>query len=72
MPIFEFSCDSCETEFEILVQGKRDVSCPDCSGTNLTKRFPTFAMSGHEAALREPAGPCGTCGDPGGPGSCSM
>ena len=72
VPIFEFSCDTCETEFEILVQGEPDISCPDCSSTNLTKRFSTFATSGHDAAVREQPGPCGTCGDPRGPGSCAM
>ena len=72
MPIFEFNCDSCDTEFEILVQSKGEISCPDCSSTNLTKRFSTFATSGQETALRDQPGPCGTCGDPRGAGSCAM
>ena len=72
MPIFEYSCNSCEAEFEVLVHGEEPVACPDCSGASLQKRFSLFATSGENTTFREPTGPCGTCGDPRGPGSCEL
>ena len=53
MPIFEYRCDDCTAEFEVL-QRVNDVStppkypptCPKCGGLNSTKRFSAFATTG--------------------------
>ncbi len=49
MPIFEYHCNDCAAEFEIL-QRASDVStapkCPKCGALNSTKRFSAFATTG--------------------------
>ena len=41
MPIFEYQCDKCEHEFELLILGSTQPECPACgSGSDrLTKLF---------------------------------
>ena len=73
MPIFEYTCTTCQREFEALVRSGVRTACPSCGATRLVKRLSVFAVGGsstHAPAGRA-AGPCGTCGDPRGPGACS-
>ena len=37
MPIFEYRCEECEHEFELLVRGEMTPACPSCESTNLEK-----------------------------------
>lgn len=39
MPIYEYACDSCGHEFELLVRGERTPRCPDCAGEALSRRL---------------------------------
>jgi putative FmdB family regulatory protein len=73
MPLFEYSCKSCDHQFEALVRASEAAECPACGGRELERRLSVFAA--HTAASPKTAaarGPCGTCGDPRGPGACSM
>ena len=70
MPIFEYACKECGTEFAALVQGAATAACPSCTSAELKKKLPSFAVAGRTA--REPMGPCGTCGDPRGAGACAL
>ena len=53
MPIYEYHCDDCTTDFEVL-QRASDVNtpskcpppCPKCGALNPTKRFSAFAIPG--------------------------
>jgi putative FmdB family regulatory protein len=86
MPLFEYSCRTCDHQFEALVRGSDTPTCPSCHGSALQRRQSVFAArtAGASADLKErrggvpvdgapkPAGPCGACGDPRGPGACSM
>lgn len=76
MPIFEFICEGCHEEFDVLVRGETKASCPKCQGERLTKKLSVFSTStkGSSPAPREMAPPagCGSCGDPRGPGACKM
>lgn len=74
MPIFEYSCNACEHEFEALVFGRDKAECPKCHGKKLTPKLSVFAMSAKSSpGSAEPAmGACGSCGDPRGPGACSL
>jgi len=67
MPIYEFHCEKCERDSEILVRSTdwQGTPCPHCGSTKLAKKFSTFAASGGEAA---PA--CETGGGGGGCGRC--
>ncbi len=47
MPIFEYRCRKCDTQFERIALGKsNDVHCPNCKGKQVEQLFSTFAVSG--------------------------
>ncbi|MBT5872040.1 MAG: zinc ribbon domain-containing protein [Candidatus Latescibacteria bacterium] len=49
MPIFEYHCDDCSADFEMLVRSANagdEMSCPTCEGDHTTKKFSAFATSG--------------------------
>ena len=75
MPLYEYACQSCEHQFEVLVRNGETPECPSCHATSLERRLSTFAAhtqgSGSGFAAEAPGG-CGHCGDPRGPGACSM
>ena len=49
MPIFEYRCNDCSTEFEVLQRSsdaKPLTKCPRCGTQDTTKRFSAFAAVG--------------------------
>jgi putative FmdB family regulatory protein len=52
MPIYEYICDECKTEYEKLVLSKSErVSCPKCGSGRKTQQLSTFsAHSGNSSA----------------------
>ncbi|MFO1328030.1 MAG: zinc ribbon domain-containing protein [Rubrivivax sp.] len=74
MPIFEYACEECGHEFELLVRSDTVLECPICQSTQLEKQLSVFATAETSAAAPMPAmaGPCGSCGHPDGPGACGM
>ncbi|HEU4647990.1 MAG TPA: zinc ribbon domain-containing protein [Gemmatimonadales bacterium] len=71
MPIYDFRCRSCGTEFEKLVRGDTAVACPKCEATkverlmSLPARPASSGGSPDFSRLGPPAGGGGCCG-----GSC--
>ncbi len=65
MPIYEFHCQKCEKDSEILVRSSRwrGTKCPHCGSAKLAKKLSVFASAGATGASEAPA-----C--EGGPGSC--
>jgi putative FmdB family regulatory protein len=67
MPIYEFHCEKCEQDSEVLVRSSkwRGTKCPHCGSTRLSKKLSVFASSGASASRpTKPAG-CdgrGSCG----------
>ena len=46
MPIFEYDCETCGSEFEELVfgsNGTSSVNCPECSSLQVKRKISTFA-----------------------------
>lgn len=39
MPIYEYACDACGHEFELLVRGEMTPRCPECAGEALSRRL---------------------------------
>jgi len=69
MPIYEFHCDACDRDSEILVRSSewKGTACPHCGSTRLRKEFSTFAASMPGGAGAGPActgtpSSCGLCG----------
>ena len=48
MPIYEFHCEQCERDSEILVRSTdwKNSECPHCGSKKLAKKFSTFASAG--------------------------
>lgn len=76
MPIYEYTCQTCEHHFETLVRTGDVPECPKCRSLSLAKTFSVFAVKASSAGLPEceafQPGACGSCGDPRGPGACAL
>jgi putative FmdB family regulatory protein len=60
MPLFEYQCQSCSKDFELLVRGSETPECPSCRSTSLQKRLSVFAAHANGSArTMSAAGPCG-------------
>ncbi|MBP7653203.1 zinc ribbon domain-containing protein [Candidatus Dependentiae bacterium] len=44
MPIYEYSCNKCGNNFEILTNGKEKIFCNKCSSPEITKKFSVFGI----------------------------
>ena len=45
MPLFEYRCPDCDSQFELLIRGADVPVCPTCGGTALEKVLSLFAVS---------------------------
>jgi putative FmdB family regulatory protein len=65
MPIYEFHCQKCGTDSELLVRSRRweGTPCPKCGSKKLTKKLSVFASAGGGGgASSEPASCAGNSG----------
>ncbi len=76
MPIFEYTCANCETQFEDLVLGRQDAAaCPNCGSKETTKLMSRcrskFGGTGNDTGLSasQPSSGSGCSGCSG--GSCA-
>jgi putative FmdB family regulatory protein len=57
MPIYEYICDECETQFERIVLNKnQEIACPKCAGKKNTIQMSVFSASngnGTNASARQ-------------------
>jgi len=54
MPIYEYRCEHCGYQFEILQrlgESGADVKCPACDNDKVKKAFSAFATSGEGRAV---------------------
>ena len=65
MPIFEYGCQSCGKDFELLVRSDTQIRCPSCGGEKLTKKLSLF--SSHLARPADSLPPCHS-----GHGACDL
>ena len=66
MPIYEFHCEQCERDSEILVRSAdwKGTKCPHCGSSKLDKKFSTFASAnaGESPAAKKPRSGGHGCG----------
>lgn len=69
MPIYEFHCEKCGTDSELLIRSSRweGTPCPKCGSKKLAKKLSVFASStaGESSAADSCTGnpsSCGMCG----------
>jgi putative FmdB family regulatory protein len=57
MPIYEFHCDKCGKDSELLVRSSdwKNSECPHCGSKKLSKKFSTFASAGGAAPAGKPS-----------------
>jgi putative FmdB family regulatory protein len=72
MPIYEYECQGCGRQFELLVRNGETPICPQCGQSDLTKNF--SAPAAHTGGKKDPACPAkDSCGSPYcGGGGCGM
>lgn len=65
MPIYEFHCEKCEQDSEILVRSSRwkGTKCPHCGSAKLSEMLSVFASSGGgQSSAKRSCGGGGSCG----------
>jgi len=77
MPIYEYTCQGCQRDFELLIRGQERPECPECGGLKLEKRLSVPAAHTATASnlpVCAPPSPGGGCGLPqcGGGGCMGM
>jgi len=67
MPIYEFHCETCEADFELLVRSmgaKPKARCPECGGRKARRKLSLFGMSTSRdggGAARSSRSGCASC-----------
>lgn len=63
MPIYEYQCKKCETEFEVFVTSQNtEVKCKKCGSQELQRKFSVFGMkSGEKFRSSSASSGCGSC-----------
>ena len=76
MPLYEYVCQDCQTQAELLVQGSQQPECPTCGSAKLSKQFSVPAAhvsGGAPLPVYSPQMTGGGCGLPQcGSGRCGM
>jgi putative FmdB family regulatory protein len=52
MPIFEYHCGACDSQFELLIRGSAVPACPSCGATSLERIVSLFAVSSDGTSQR--------------------
>jgi putative FmdB family regulatory protein len=65
MPIYEYECDQCRHEFELLIRGQEQAACPKCGTVRVHKLLSVTATPVSQNAVTSslPMAP-GDCGRP--------
>lgn len=64
MPIYEYKCEKCDNEFELILFGNEEVICPSCGAKNPIKKISSFgfAVNGKYTPSSTGSGPsCAGC-----------
>ena len=75
MPLYEYTCKKCHSDFELLVRGDQKPICPQCGSQRLEKQLsiPAAHSTGNHSLPVCPAQAMGTCGMPQcGAGGCAF
>lgn len=65
MPLYEYTCRSCGSRFEVLQRvgaSAEGLTCPKCGSTEVAKQFSTFASSMSGSGATTPCGASSSAG----------
>ncbi len=51
MPLYEYVCESCQSEFEVLVNNGDEVTCPHCEGTQAAVQLEFAGSPGEQVGV---------------------
>jgi putative FmdB family regulatory protein len=66
MPIYEYKCEECGRQLELLVSAERQPQCPECESRKLTRLLSIVAAPSRTAGGERSGSSPGPCG-----GSCA-
>jgi len=74
MPIYEYTCKKCSSDFELLIRSDEVPECPGCGSRKLEKQLsvPAAHMAGTSQLPVCEAAPQGCCPPECGMGECPM
>lgn len=75
MPIYEYTCKSCNSSFEHLARSMSEnakLKCPKCGSSQTARALSVFAVGAESSSKSAPSPAPGMCGRCGGPGPCAM
>lgn len=52
MPLYDYHCNACQAEFELLVRSGTTPTCPHCGSTGLARAVSRIAPAGRIEAIR--------------------
>lgn len=63
MPIFDFICEECKKQFDIMISNadKHKVKCPDCGSGNIKQLLSPFSSSSKGKAPSLHGDACRSC-----------
>lgn len=61
MRLFDFQCEACHTEVELLIRGDEKPKCPECHSTKMQKQLsaPAAHMASGSLPMNMEGGGCG-------------
>lgn len=68
MPIYEYKCNKCKEDFELLIYSGEEPVCPKCGSKDLTRKISKVSFKSSSAEESSSGGSsCSSCSS----GSCS-
>lgn len=62
MPLYEYDCQGCGKQVEILVRGSEKVTCPECGSPKLAKRLSVVSVATGSSGSPAPSSMPPSCG----------
>lgn len=62
MPLYEYRCEKCGKDCELLVRNEGDVRCPDCGSAHLSRQLSVVAAPSNSRGVS--SSPVEGCGRP--------
>ncbi len=66
MPIYEYQCNACHSDFELLIRGHEKPECPTCDSDDVIKQLSVAAVPKSASGRLPVMGPCRPTMVPGG------